>query len=336
MMLTQPLRNTDIIEATGGWIPEETVLLNGELSCGGKLLRICPELDKPHNYVEAFQLSDGLYCSVTNLSEDADTEVTVDGTGVLGLAVQLQGEFYEPGSGVRLTSARQPVQTMAYVPAGTQITVGSQLGKGLKSVSISAQADYLSRALGLSSDELPVQLREFFTGSLDQFELKQVNVPMAAIASASKLLNHPETGGMRYRNLTLFANELLLHFLQALSEAPPQVTREQRQLAKVREIIEASPGQQHTLDTLADAVGLSRTRLTSGFKRQYGATVMEWLRETRFREAERLLNTTALPLAEIAFETGFSSPSNFTSAFKKRFGVSPRDKRRLLIAAAAG
>lgn len=81
------------------------------------------------------------------------------------------------------------------------------------------------------------------------------------------------------------------------------------------------------LASLAAALGTNTKRLNEAFRRCAGVTVFEYLREERMREAGVLLRDTALEVQSIAQVLGFSSGANFATAFKERFGLSPRDYR---------
>ena len=81
------------------------------------------------------------------------------------------------------------------------------------------------------------------------------------------------------------------------------------------------------LASLAAAVGTNTKRLNEAFRKCAGVTVFEYLREERMREAGVLLRDTALEVQSIAQALGFSSGANFATAFKERFGLSPRDYR---------
>ena len=72
---------------------------------------------------------------------------------------------------------------------------------------------------------------------------------------------------------------------------------------------------------------MNRNKLHFGFKQQFGASIHEYQTELRMRAALRLLQTTELPIGEIADRTGYPEPTNFTAAFKKHFRVLPRDMR---------
>ncbi len=58
-----------------------------------------------------------------------------------------------------------------------------------------------------------------------------------------------------------------------------------------------------------------------------GVTVFEYLREERMKEACNLLIDTELEIQAVAVALGFSSGANFATAFKDRFGLSPREFR---------
>ncbi len=82
------------------------------------------------------------------------------------------------------------------------------------------------------------------------------------------------------------------------------------------------------LATLAKAVGTNTRRLNEAFRHCAGATVFEYLREARMEQARKLLRETSLAVQVIASDLGYENPANFATAFRLRFGVSPRDYRK--------
>jgi len=70
-------------------------------------------------------------------------------------------------------------------------------------------------------------------------------------------------------------------------------------------------------------LGKSHTFVENAFRAELGVTVQSELQRLRLEEAKRLLKTTAMPLADIARRSGFSSPRYFAQAFRRIHGVSP-------------
>lgn len=82
------------------------------------------------------------------------------------------------------------------------------------------------------------------------------------------------------------------------------------------------------LECLARILRTNPKRLNEAFKQCVGATVFSYLREERMRQARTLLSDTVLEVQAIALELGFTSGANFATAFKERFGVTPREFRQ--------
>ena len=78
---------------------------------------------------------------------------------------------------------------------------------------------------------------------------------------------------------------------------------------------------------VADIMNISYMQLYRKTKALIGITPNELLRKARLKRALRLLQTTNLTIAEIAFQTGFTSPSYLSVCFKDEFGKSPTDVR---------
>lgn len=71
-------------------------------------------------------------------------------------------------------------------------------------------------------------------------------------------------------------------------------------------------------------MGINEYDLKKGFKEQFGRTVFGYLGEQRMSLAYELLKTKTQTIGEISSVVGYKNPQHFSSAFKKRFGLSPR------------
>ena len=83
-----------------------------------------------------------------------------------------------------------------------------------------------------------------------------------------------------------------------------------------------------TLETLAEAVGLSRTRLAERFRAAMDDTPLSYLRTVRMQAAMRLLSETDKKLDDVAAEVGYHDAFGFSKMFKRTVGVAPKEFRR--------
>jgi transcriptional regulator GlxA family with amidase domain len=73
---------------------------------------------------------------------------------------------------------------------------------------------------------------------------------------------------------------------------------------------------------------MSTRTLGRRFREQVGTTPALWVARARVRRAQRLLETTRLPVERIASEVGFGSPAVLREHFGRIVGTSPLAYRR--------
>ena len=81
------------------------------------------------------------------------------------------------------------------------------------------------------------------------------------------------------------------------------------------------------MDDLGDELGISRVQLYRKVKVLTGLSPVDLLKQMRLERAKVLLNSSTKTISEIAYEVGFSTPSYFTSCFKKQYGKLPMELR---------
>jgi transcriptional regulator GlxA family with amidase domain len=82
-----------------------------------------------------------------------------------------------------------------------------------------------------------------------------------------------------------------------------------------------------TLDDLAARATMSTRTLNRRFREQTGTTPLRWLRRSRIRRAQYLLETTDHSVERIALQVGFGSPTSFRDRFKRLLGTNPNAYR---------
>jgi AraC-like DNA-binding protein len=108
---------------------------------------------------------------------------------------------------------------------------------------------------------------------------------------------------------------------------------------KVVEFINESFSRPVRLGEAAQLVGMAETAFSRYFKVKTGTTFVDFLNDIRIGHASRMLIDTTTPIAEIAYNCGFTSITNFNRIFKKRKAIVPtefRDKhgtpeRRIIV-----
>jgi AraC family transcriptional regulator len=99
-------------------------------------------------------------------------------------------------------------------------------------------------------------------------------------------------------------------------------------LVSVRETLRTRCDEAPRVQDLAADAGVHPVHLIRSFRRFFGVTPREFLREHRLSVAMRLLTSTSLPIAEIAQSSGFADQSHFTRAFRRVHALPPGAFRR--------
>lgn len=90
-----------------------------------------------------------------------------------------------------------------------------------------------------------------------------------------------------------------------------------------KELLEKNISNPHSLAELARLTGLNEFKLKKGFKELFGNTVFGYLHELRMEEAKRLLLDQDMPINIVAEYCGYQYVSHFTTAFRKKHGITP-------------
>ena len=100
-----------------------------------------------------------------------------------------------------------------------------------------------------------------------------------------------------------------------------------RRIKRVTSVLDERYKDPPTLHQLAESIGLSSSRLAHLFRDEVGMSIQSYVRERRLLMAALLLVQTHEQISQIAYSVGFGDVSNFNHAFKRRFGMSPRQYR---------
>lgn len=99
-------------------------------------------------------------------------------------------------------------------------------------------------------------------------------------------------------------------------------------MAQVMEVIERNyMNPEFSVEELAKEMSTSKSTLIRRLKPLTEQTPVEMIGVHRLKKADEMLRTTNLPVKEVAFTTGFSSPYYFSRKYKEYFGYPPSQKK---------
>lgn len=135
------------------------------------------------------------------------------------------------------------------------------------------------------------------------------------------------TSAMAYTDLKVL--ELLVLLLKISEQTKNEIGKYCKTLSDIDKIREAANilisniNETPSLIELAHQVGLNEKKLKYGFKEVFGTTVFGYLYDYKMQLVKQLLLDTNKTISEIALLCGYDYVSHFSTAFKRKWGVSP-------------
>lgn len=103
--------------------------------------------------------------------------------------------------------------------------------------------------------------------------------------------------------------------------------RELIRLERAKEIISLD-NTTLNVEAIARGAGISTSGLQRLFRVSEGCSVFEYVRKFRLERAFRALQSGEISVTEASLLAGYSTPENFATAFRRQYGLRPRDMRK--------
>ena len=163
-----------------------------------------------------------------------------------------------------------------------------------------------------SSDDQDSYLKALDSGA-DTFLTKPFNLKVLAQSIKALLFNREK---LRY---------YYTHKIINIDEGTFGLS-EQDFLKKMNEFIEKSlDDSAYTVEDLAKSLAISRVQLYRKVKAILGISISDHINNLRLDKSKELLKKSDQTISEIAYAVGFSSPNYFSTSFKNKFGISPKE-----------
>lgn len=146
-------------------------------------------------------------------------------------------------------------------------------------------------------------------------------------AVAAEMFSPPVAGHAGRLLLSAHAAEVIVHALfgeRGRIAVDPATDLQRMRLQSVKERMDADLAYPWSIDELARSAGLSRRSFNQKFQMAHGASAIDYLRAQRLDAARALLIHQRLSVSEAAYRVGYAHPANFATAFRRRFGHSPK------------
>ncbi len=188
-------------------------------------------------------------------------------------------------------------------------------------------SQYVKKHLTASSDAPPPLIERLINEKSYSYLCQQAQLNPSMTIVANQLLACPYTGMLQKIFLESKTLELIVLQLGMISSSPQRLYSltpgDIERVHKAKKFLIRDISSPPSLFQLARRVSLSHTKLNQGFRHEFGVTVFEYLRQHRLKQAKELLDSLEMNITEVAYATGFSSPSHFAKAFRNYYQVAP-------------
>ena len=220
------------------------------------------------------------------------------------------GSLYEPDKDIPITYARSPI-----------LKVDIHL----------ESADLLGQTIAEVIEKLPAQTKQRVS-NFNYSGLGEKDCITPTMRSALRQILHcPYEGKTKQIYLESKCLELITLKLEQLTQRDKQTAKlhslnsdniDRIHLAK--DIIISNFDNPPSLIDLAREIGLNDCTLKRGFREVFGTTVFGYLHDYRLEQACQLLQEHRLDVSVIAERVGFSNYRSLSRAFRKKYGVTPK------------
>lgn len=282
-----------------------------------------------HGEIQNVRGMSGIDVHATDTLEAHDLRAEWDNEPCVKIMLLLEGQFQIDvgGRSVRLDARRGAMGLLLSLPRRTKLIRTSRKGTYIRKVVLTLPPDWFIQTGGEAGED-EVTMRRFLASNGD----RTWNPTRHAVALAEQMLN-PTPAPKVLQDMALesrafeIAREALGTLLpQDTSERPSALRLKQQNRAQaIRTFIMANLNGNLALGHMAGALGMSVGSMQAVFKATYGKTIADFSREMRLWRAREMIEKDGASISQAAFSAGYSSAANFSTAFKRQFGLSPSE-----------
>lgn len=219
-------------------------------------------------------------------------------------------------------------------PTEAMVTEIPPAGAEAKWVTIICKRNVIEEITNLRPDDLPDFLR---TVGADQYRsslYRDFVIRSRLMSITSDIINTRVESPIYLPYMNARATELLCLSLDELLDPididglPALTSAEHERIEVARAFVDRNYKASPTILEIAKQAGLNRNSLYYGFKRLVGVNVSDYIQNLKLEEARHLLLHTDTSITDITEQVGFKHQSGLTTAFRRKYSVTPGQLRR--------
>ncbi len=298
-------------------------------------VRLIPEIAGAFGYRDVVRIAPGFDMVVGDVRHERSASILVSEEATLKFHYRLSGKGRAMLDGEKRVDIPERCCMLLIHPDGIAKREWFFAGQHEQSVTLLCSANFLNSRLADITADLPTYVQSFLKDKVEQSA--QLTLPLRAdmARAAASLLACELSGSLRSLYAEAKAFELLSLSAQSVIDSEAGNDRRDTGLSQ-KDVDRLHAARQHLeqeflsppkIADLAKTVGLNEAKLMRAFKQVFGATIFDFTQLLRMELAKKLIETTDLSVTAIALEIGYEYSSNFTTAFKRHFGITPKAAR---------
>ncbi|MBG1240258.1 helix-turn-helix domain-containing protein [Nostoc sp. NZL] len=202
----------------------------------------------------------------------------------------------------------------------------------LVEINVHIEPEIFCSFIGDKSGQLSPELQHLVKGGDSTYYTKSGVTTPAMQTALQQILHCPYHGITKRMYLEAKVIELMALLVEQEVEAQkgetqtyPVKSDDLERIHHAREILLRNLDNPPSLVELSRQVGLNECTLKRGFRLVFGTTAFHYLHNYRLEKAQQLLHTGDMNVVEVSRIVGFASRSYFAAAFRKKFGLNPKE-----------
>lgn len=237
--------------------------------------------------------------------------------------------FTIDGNTFELDARTHPVAMMMHLTCEAMLHYKCARGAPYRKIALATPNEWLHQLVASGGT-----LSKSFTPSTAGLSHHLWTPDAEIIRLATQILAPPPQGNPAQVELFRMSRglELIRRALATHPEKLDQATSDAHPIAeRIRLYVLQNICQDLTLARIEQDLGMNRRSIQRHFKTGTGITLSDFMRRERLAKARQALSEDGITIAQAAHLAGYSTPENFSTAFRQAFGMAPHNLRNCTI-----